>query len=81
MTIPLPAGPPRFLTPDDLAAILAVPKATLYSWRCGDDPIPALKLGKHLRFEWAQVELWLDRRRDPASCPTTRAILRKKGER
>jgi excisionase family DNA binding protein len=46
---------------DDVAAYLRVPKATLYQWRylgCGPK---AIKVGRHLRYDPAEVRAWVKR--------------------
>ncbi len=43
---------------DDVAAFLRVPKSTLYQWRylgCGPK---ASKVGRHLRYDPADVRAW-----------------------
>lgn len=49
------------LTPEDLAAYLGVPKATVYKWRYEGTGPPACRVGKHLRYRAADVEAWLAR--------------------
>lgn len=55
-----------FLTIDDLAEMLNVPKSWLYSRtrETGPDAIPRLKVGKYLRFEWDKVQVWLHRQNE-----------------
>jgi excisionase family DNA binding protein len=48
------------LTPQELAEHLRLPLQTIYDWRKkGTGPI-AIKVGKHLRYRWADLEKWLD---------------------
>ncbi len=49
-------------TPRELAAFLGVPVKTLYEWRYRGDGPPAIRVGKHLRYRWDDVEAWLDSR-------------------
>ena len=42
----------------DVAAFLGVPVATLYQWRVRHEGPPAMKLGKHLRFDPRRVREW-----------------------
>lgn len=52
-----------YLTPDELAAMLNVPKATLYQWnRRGSGPA-YMHLGRHVRYRLSDVEAWLDAQR------------------
>jgi excisionase family DNA binding protein len=49
----------QLLTIDQLSEWLQVPKQTVYKWRtCGNGP-RGLRIGKHVRFEKAEVERWL----------------------
>jgi excisionase family DNA binding protein len=48
------------LTADDLAELLSVPRSSVYEYaRRRHDPLPSLLIGRHRRFERAQVERWL----------------------
>lgn len=45
---------------------LGMPESWIrYNTTQGDDPIPHLKMGKYVRYEWAHPDLaaWLERRR------------------
>ncbi|NHC12575.1 helix-turn-helix domain-containing protein [Motilibacter sp. E257] len=48
----------RLLTVEDLASYIAKPKSWVYN-NVGD--LPALRLGKQLRFRHQDVEEWLNR--------------------
>lgn len=52
-----PQGAPdkTWLTPDELCAYLAMPKATLYTW-VSLGKIPAHKLGRLLRFKKEEID-------------------------
>jgi excisionase family DNA binding protein len=54
------ALPQRFLTPDNVADLLGVPIETLYQWRRKGTGPPAFRVGKHLRYEPAEVRRWVD---------------------
>jgi len=57
MTIALPE---RYLTPEDLAELLALPSVeTLYQWRRKRTGPPAFRVGKHLRYDPADVHIWI----------------------
>ena len=49
----------RLLTPDELAAELQIPVATLYRWRSLGTGPAAFRLGRHLRYRRQEVERWL----------------------
>ena len=46
-------------TPTEVADYLRVPLRTLYRWRYAGEGPPAFRVGRHLRFRWADVEAWL----------------------
>jgi len=50
----------RFLTIDEVSRVLRIPKSSLYEHtrRGSRDRIPALKIGKHLRFVLEDVKAW-----------------------
>ncbi|MFE2580384.1 helix-turn-helix domain-containing protein [Streptomyces sp. NPDC059378] len=47
--------PDRYLTPDDIADIFEVPKETVYQWRRKRIGPPGFRIGKHLRYDPADV--------------------------
>jgi predicted DNA-binding transcriptional regulator AlpA len=53
----------RLLGPEEVAAILGVPVATLYHWRYSGRGPRARKIGRHLRWIEAEVRGWLDEQR------------------
>lgn len=65
---PTPTSSGLLLTPEELAAKLAVRPSwirekTRERARVRDaDPLPVIRLGRYVRFRWADVELWLQRR-------------------
>ena len=49
----------RLLTAEDLASFLDIPIKTLYSWRYrGEGPV-GFRVGKHIRYRWADIERWI----------------------
>lgn len=46
-------------TPDDVADYLGVPVKTLYQWHYRRIGPNVLKVGRHLRYRWPEVEEWL----------------------
>ncbi len=52
----------KLLTPDEVAALLKVKKATIYSWTHLKQ-IPHVKVGSLVRFHEEEVLSWLDRKR------------------
>lgn len=45
-------------TPEEVSAFYQVPVATLYQWRHRGEGPPAVKIGRHLRYDWHDVEAW-----------------------
>jgi len=60
--------PEDILTPEELAARLKVPKSWVYekTWSRGrnQNPLPCLRLGRYVRFNWARVVEWLTQEED-----------------
>ena len=56
----------KFLTVEEIAAVLRVPKSWIYarSRQTGPDEIPRIKVGKYLRFVESDVMEWLARQQD-----------------
>lgn len=50
----------RLWTIQDVSAFLGVPVGTLYQWRHRDLGPPALRLGKHLRYDPGRVRAWVN---------------------
>lgn len=48
----------RLWTVRDVSTFLCVPVATIYQWRVRGEGPPAMRLGRHLRFDRAEVEAW-----------------------
>ena len=53
-----------WLTPDEVCAYLAMPKATLYTW-VSLGKIPAHKLGRLLRFKKDEIDELMETNRVP----------------
>lgn len=49
----------RLWTVHDVSAFLTVPVGTLYQWRHRGLGPPAVRLGRHLRYQPAAVRTWL----------------------
>ena len=48
----------KLWTVDDVSAFLGVSRNTLYQWRTRGEGPPAVRLGKHLRFDPDRVRAW-----------------------
>ncbi|MBA4864962.1 helix-turn-helix domain-containing protein [Streptomyces sp. PSKA54] len=55
--------PDRYLTPDDIAELFDVPKETVYQWRKKRLGPPGFRIGKHLRYDPADVRAYVTRRK------------------
>lgn len=54
----------EWLTLDQIAAELQIPKATLYAWRAKSDFPRAARCGKHLRVLREDFDAWLQGKLD-----------------
>jgi excisionase family DNA binding protein len=63
---PLSNPPPddEILTTDEIAALLKIPKATLYRWVSMGVSPPFYKIGKHSRWKRSEVMAWFEARQD-----------------
>lgn len=52
------------LTAEDVAALLAVPRSSVYEYaRRLRDPLPSILVGRHRRFYRSDLEAWLSSQR------------------
>ncbi|MFB7173370.1 helix-turn-helix transcriptional regulator [Streptomyces sp. NPDC056254] len=51
--------PDRYLNPDDIAELFDVPVETVYQWRKKRTGPPGFRVGKHLRYDPADVYAWI----------------------
>ncbi|MFJ9104820.1 helix-turn-helix transcriptional regulator [Streptomyces sp. NPDC102405] len=56
--------PDRYLTPDDIAEMFEVPLETVYQWRKKRTGPPGFRIGKHLRYDPADVRAYVAQRKD-----------------
>ncbi len=52
----------RLMGVGELAAYLGVPVKTLYAWRTRNQGPPGFRVGRHLRYRWADVQRWIEQR-------------------
>jgi excisionase family DNA binding protein len=52
--------PTRLMTTDEVAAFLVVPVATIHRWRYVGTGPPAIRVGRHLRFDPDELAEWID---------------------
>ncbi len=57
-----PLGTDRLVSAQELATYLGVPIGTVYSWRYRREGPPSMRIGRHLRYRWGEVQAWLDNR-------------------
>ncbi|PBC72171.1 helix-turn-helix protein [Streptomyces sp. TLI_235] len=63
----LPSLPTRYLKPEDIAALFEVPLETIYQWRRKRTGPPGFRVGRHLRYDPAEVAQWVaDQNREVA---------------
>jgi excisionase family DNA binding protein len=46
-------------TPEEVSEYLGVPIPTLYQWRYRGEGPRASKIGRHLRYDWADIETYV----------------------
>ncbi|MGW6582303.1 helix-turn-helix transcriptional regulator [Streptomyces globisporus] len=51
--------PDRYLTPADIAGIFGVPLETVYQWRRKRTGPPGFRVGKHVRYDPAEVQAYV----------------------
>ncbi|MFE4828387.1 helix-turn-helix domain-containing protein [Streptomyces sp. NPDC056672] len=56
--------PDRYLTPEDLAAMLAVPIETVYGWRKKRTGPTGFRVGRHVRYDPRAVAAWIAQQTD-----------------
>ncbi|MGW7083326.1 helix-turn-helix transcriptional regulator [Streptomyces sp. NPDC054871] len=56
--------PDRYLTPDDIAEIFGVPLETVYQWRKKRTGPPGFRVGKHVRYDPADVRIYVAQRKN-----------------
>ena len=54
------SGGMELLTVDEVAAVLKVPKATLYSWSYRGEGPPVVRVGRHLRYPSDLLGAWIE---------------------
>jgi excisionase family DNA binding protein len=57
----------RLMTIDEVAALLVVPKSTLYQWQHRREHLVGMRIGRHLRYAPADVAAFLNRLRGAAT--------------
>ena len=67
----------RLINVQELADYLGLPVTTLYQWRYRREGPPGFRVGRHLRYRWSDVQLWIEDRLDEGSPePVSRAPSR-----
>lgn len=63
----VPVSPEDILTPQQLADRLQVSLTWVREKmrHRAKHPLPAIRLGRYLRFNWADIEVWLEERKRP----------------
>ncbi|CAM5630942.1 helix-turn-helix transcriptional regulator [Streptomyces griseomycini] len=59
--------PDRYLTPDDIARIFEVSLETVYQWRKKRTGPPGFRIGKHLRYDPADVRAYVSTLKNSAT--------------
>jgi excisionase family DNA binding protein len=53
------ARPENLASGAEVAEVLGIPEKTLTQWRSDDKGPKYLKVGKHVRYRWTDVNRWL----------------------
>lgn len=71
----------EYLTAEELAQLVRVPIATVYTWRYKGDGPPAARVGRHLRYRRDAVDEWLRTCEEPpgSTVPRRGAKTRQSG--
>jgi predicted DNA-binding transcriptional regulator AlpA len=60
--------PSRYLTPDDLVAMFGLPSVeTVYQWRRKRTGPRGFRVGRHVRYDPADVQAWVESLREGAA--------------
>jgi excisionase family DNA binding protein len=55
---------------DEVATLLAIPRSSVYEYaRRRKDPLPAIRIGRHVRFSRSDLERWLAHEAEQRSTP------------
>jgi excisionase family DNA binding protein len=57
----------EILTTDEVAALLKIPKQTIYRWNVMGSGPPYYRLGKHARWKRSEVMAWVAEHQDEVS--------------
>lgn len=49
----------KFLTPGQVADMFAIPLKTVYAWRRHKTGPPAIRIGRHLRYDPRALDRWV----------------------
>jgi excisionase family DNA binding protein len=58
---PIKTATPQYLTAEQVGELLQVSSRTVQRWALEDASMPALRLGRTVRFPRAEFERWLER--------------------
>jgi predicted DNA-binding transcriptional regulator AlpA len=57
----MPVSQNKLASPPEAADYLCVPVQTLAQWRWRGIGPKSIKVGRHIRYRWSDIEKWLDR--------------------
>jgi excisionase family DNA binding protein len=52
--------PVPLLTPEDISEFCSVPVSTVYRWSSRGGGPKLIKIGRHIRARWSDIDAWLD---------------------
>lgn len=59
----------RLVSTGDLSEYLGIPVQTIYQWRHRGEGPRGYRIGRHVRYRWADVQAWLATRSDDVERP------------
>jgi excisionase family DNA binding protein len=51
---------PRLATPEEIADYCGVPLSTVYRWSSRGGGPKLIRVGRHIRARWSDIDAWLD---------------------
>ncbi len=66
----------RLFSVQELAAYLGVPVATLYQWRYRREGPVGFRVGRHIRYRWGDIQVWIEHQVENSSASDSDYVRR-----